>query len=293
MSYTTINDLQEQLIGELLGSEYLLITDPDTTYKVSLDTLTGKLVELSAGSYAELTNKVIDSVTNFVHANAIHFAATAVGDIPKGTPVKLVESSRVDVVLVAPATSNDDTIIGICEAGLIDGQLGEIMVMGILKGIDVSAYTEGDMLYYQNGTLTNNPNTQIKSQAIGYVLDANTAGRILVTNTAANVIARNVNFDNTGTNITATDVQSAIAEIGIRKVVTTSKILIVNNEITLPTKAIGGIMNNIAKVYKTQGVSNVFTEYTCIANSDGTKVLFDSADQLSGYPVTVTYFSAV
>ena len=293
MSYTTINDLPEQLINELLGSEYLLITNPDTTYKVSLDTLTGKLIELSAGSYAELTNKVIDSVTNFVHANAIHFAATAVGDIEKGKPVKLVESSHVDVVLVTAATSNDDTVIGICEDGLVDGQLGEIMVMGILKSIDVSAFTEGDMLYYQNGTLTNAPNTQVKSQAIGYVLDANVAGRILVTNTAGNVIARNVNFDNTGTNITATDVQSAIAEIGIRKVVTTSKILIVNNEITLPSKAIGGIMNNIAKVYKTQGASNVFTEYTCTANSDGTKVLFDSADQLNGYPVTVTYFSAV
>lgn len=293
MSYTTINELQEKLIGDLIGSEYLLITDPDTSYKVSIDTLNDRLIELSAGTYAELTNKVIDSVTNFVHANAIHFAATAVGDIPKGTPVKLVTSPIVDAVYVTTATSNSDTIIGICEDGLIDGQLGEIMVMGILKGIDVSAFSEGDILYYQDGVLTKTPNTQVKSQVLGYVLDANIAGRILVTNTSSNVIAKNINYDNINSGLLATDVQSAIDELSDRTIVTTQRITISNNQIALPTKAQGSIFNGIAYVYKTTGFPNVITEYTCTLNNDGTAVLFDSADLLNGFACTVTYLSAV
>lgn len=293
MSYTTINDLEEKNIGNLIGTEYLLITDPDTSYRVSIDTLNDRLIELSAGSYATLTNKIIDDVSNFVHANAIHFVATAVGDIPKGAPVKLVQSNVVDAVFVTLATLNDDTIMGICEDGLIDGQLGEVMVLGILKGIDLSAFTEGDMLYYQSGVLTNAPNSQVKSQVIGYVLDANAAGRILVTNTSSNVIAKNINYDNTGSTLVATDVQTAIDELSNRTVITTLKLVIANNEITLPSKAISNIFNGIAFVYKTAGAPNVITEYTCTTNNDGTKVLFESADALNGFQCTVTYFAAV
>lgn len=293
MSYTTIIDLDEKLINDLIGTEYLLITDPDNSYKVSLDTLNDKLIELSSGTYAELTNKVIDSVTNFVHANAIHFVATAVGDIPKGAAIKLVQSDVIDAVFVTIATSNNDTIIGICEDGMVDGQIGEVMVMGILKGVDVSAFTEGDMLYYQFGVLTNTPDTKVKSQVIGYVLDANAAGRILVTNTSSNVIAKNIGYDNSNGTLNATDVQTAIDELADRTVITTPRLVITNNEITLPYKAISGIFNGIAFVYKTQGAPNVITEYTCAINNDGSKVLFESIDSLNGFECTVVYFAAV
>ena len=293
MSYTTIIDLSEKKVADIIGTEYLLVTDPDSSYKVSIDTLNDRLIELSAGTYADLTNKVIDSVTNFVHANAIHFAATAIGDIQKGEPVKLVQSSTVDAVYVTLATQNDDTIIGICEDGLIDGQLGEIMVIGILKGIDVSAFTEGDMIYYQNGSLTNSPNTQTKSQVIGYVLDANVAGRILITNTSSNVVAKNINYDNANGTLVATDVQVALDELSNRNVITTNRLVISGNKIELPNKALSTAFNNIAFVYKTAGAPNVITEYTCELSSDKMYVLFDSADALNGYECTVTYFAAV
>lgn len=293
MSYTTIIDLDEKLVNDLIGTEYLLITDPDNSYKVSLDTLNDRLVELSSGTYAELTNKVIDSVTNFVHANAIHFIATAVGDIPKGAAIKLVQSDVIDAVFVTMATSNNDTIIGLCEDGMVDGQIGEVMVMGILKGVDVSPFTEGDMLYYQFGVLTNAPDTKEKSQVIGYVLDANAAGRILVTNTSSNVIAKNIGYDNSNGTLNATDVQSAIDELADRTVITTPRLVIMNNEITLPYKAISGIFNGIAFVYKTPNAPNVITEYTCVINNDGSKVLFESIDSLNGFECTVVYFAAV
>lgn len=293
MSYTTINDLSEKRISDIIGTEYLLVTDPESSFKVSINTLNDRLIELSAGTYADLTNKVIDSVTNFVHANAIHFAATAVGDIAKGQPVKLVQSQTVDAVYVTLATQNDDNIIGICEDGLIDGQLGEIMVIGILKGIDVSSYTEGDMIYYQNGSLTKSPDTHVKSQVIGYVLDANVAGRILITNTSSNVIAKNINYNNANGTLVSTDVQTALDELSNRAVITTGRLVIAGNKITLPSKALGEVFNNIAFVYKTAGAPNVITEYTCLLDIDNLHVLFDSADSLNGYECTVTYFATV
>ena len=293
MSYTTIIDLDEKVASQLIGTEYTLISDPDTSYRVSLNTLNEKLLELSAGTYADLTNKVIDSVTNFVHANAIHFTAIAIGDITKGTPVKLEPNTGPGLVYVRAATSNDDVIIGICEDGLADGVLGEIMVMGILDGIDVSSFSENDIVYYQNGAYTNNPSTISRSQMIGYVLDSNVAGKLLITNTNSNVIATNVNYDNTNSTLDATNVQSAIDELDARLPVLTQKIVITNNEIALPSKANGSIFNGIAYVYKTDGQPNVITEYTCTLSVDKTKVLFDSADLLNGYECTVMYISAI
>ncbi len=293
MSYTTIIDLDEKLVADLLGSEYLLITDPDTSYKVSLNTLNDRLIELSAGSYAELTNKVIDSVTNFVHANAIHFVATAVGDIAKGTPVKLVQNDIIDAVYVTAATSNDDTIIGLCEDGLIDGQLGEIMVLGILGGIDLTGFAEGEVIYYQYGSFTNAPNTKVKSQIIGYVLDANAAGRILVTNTSSNVIAKNISYDNSNGTLVAADVQTAIDELADRTVIILPRTVITNNQVQLARRAIGSAFNGIAFIYKTSGAPHVITEYTCTISNDGLTVLFDNADLLNGFECSITYLAAV
>ena len=290
--YTTINELPEQIIDNLTTHEYLLITDATTSYKLSISTLNQLLINTSAGTYQNLTNKVIDSVSNFIHANAIHYMATAVEDIPKGSPVKLVKNTTNDIIYVAKATLNTDNIIGICEDGLLSGAQGEIMVVGIIDGINTSTWVEQDILFYQDGVITNHPNKTYRSQIIGYVLNSGVNGKILVTSEASNVIASNVSYENTGTNVDATTVQDAITELSNRVIRTTYKLDIIDDEALLPRDAIGTVVNGIAWVYRDQDL-DVITEYTCSMGGGGTKVVFDPNDNLSGYTCVVSYLSKV
>lgn len=292
MSYTTINELPERLLPDLIGTEYLLLTDPTTSYKVSLDNINQMLIDLSAGTYQELTNKVIDDVSNFVHANAIHYIATAVGDIAIGAPVKLVPNNADSIVYVEAATLDTDVIVGVCEDGLLDGEQGEIMVSGILAGVDTMAYAEADTLYYQGGAITNSPDTKLHSQIIGFVISRDPLGKILITSKGENVIARNVSYDNSDGNLDSTNVQDALDEVGARRITATYKMDIVNNEATLPTRAVGEVINGIANVYMDPNLE-VITEYTCSVSGDGLRIVFEAADNLSGKTCSVTYYSAV
>lgn len=256
MAYTTITDLQERQLSQIVGSEFLLLSDPSNSYKVTLNTINERLIELSAGTYQELTNKVIDDVSNYVHANAIHFAAKAVGDIDKGTPVVLVSDIDEDFVYVAPCAS-DDNAVGICEDGLLDGELGEIMVSGILSGYDTSAWLEGDLLYSSNGVLTNTQPSTGKIQFIGYVLNSATNGKILVSGSDPYPDARQILFDNTDTDLTSTNVQDAITEVDSRM---TNMEEIVFQQAVAPTIAEGASDGDIW-MDTTSNTLNVYREY--------------------------------
>ena len=212
MAYTTINDLPERLKEDLLGTEFLLITDPDYSYKTTLNSLNERLLELSAGSYQELTNKIIDSVSNYVHANAIHFSAVAVQNILKGVPVKLVQSAVAGYVYVDIAGAND-VAIGVCEADMLAGQVGLVMVAGVLEDYDTSAWTEGDLLYAGNTVLTNIQPSGSKIQFIGYVLDVSTSGKLLISGSDPFPDAEQITYSNTISGLSATTVQGAIDEI--------------------------------------------------------------------------------
>lgn len=214
MSYLTIQDLPEILIQDLVGSDYMLLSNIDNTHKITLDTLNETIFSLAGSTYQELTNKVIDNITNFVHANAIHFIAEAVQVIPKGTPVKLVTNPGLNTVFVDIATNDSDEIVGVCEDGLGANELGEIMVAGILTEYDTSAWNENDILYYQGGLVTTSPNSLISSQMIGFVFNSDiTEGKILITNKSSSILAVNIAYDNAGTNLSATNAQAAITEL--------------------------------------------------------------------------------
>jgi hypothetical protein len=294
MGYTTINELPEKLVDDLVVTDYLLLTDPTKSYKVTLDSINKLLIDVSAGAYQEMTNKVIDDVTNFVHANGIHYAATAIQDIPKGSPVKLVEDVVNDLVYVDIATSNDDSVIGICEDGLLSGEQGEIMVTGIFTGTDTSAYTEGTLLYYQEGSITDAPNDFLSSQPIGYVLNVSaTEGKILIANPSTSFIASSISYANSTSGLAAVNVQDAIDEVAARKIVTTGKLPIETGSYAdLPSKAIGGIIGDSAWVYE-DPLDNHFTEYSCSIAQSGERVEFVGNDQLDGKFCVVTYLSAV
>lgn len=231
MAYTTVNELPEKLVADLLGSEYILLTDPNYSYKVSLDNIETYITTVTQDSYQELKNKVIDDVSNYVHANAIHYIAKATEDIAKGTPVKLIQNVDEDYIYVAIAGAND-TAIGICEDGLLSGELGEIMVSGILDGIDTTMWTEGDLLYAVGGGISNIKPTSDKIQFIGYVLNVATSGKILINGTDSKPEAREVSFANTGTTVTATNVQDAIVELDSEAFVVEGRVTAVETRVT-------------------------------------------------------------
>lgn len=240
MSYTTITDLPEKLQNDLVGSEYMLLADPDYSYKVSLNTINDTLLQLSAGSYQELTNKVIDNVSNYVHANAIHFVATASnGDIEKGQPVKLVSDPGSDYIYVERATGQYDQVIGLCEDGILDGETGEIMAIGILDGLDTSAFSEGALVYSDLGTLTTIQPTGYNKNFVGFVLNVSaTAGKILVTQDDPRVDAIEIFFSGTGSNIVATNVEDALIELDAEAQVVEGRVTSVEGRVTTVENAV-------------------------------------------------------
>lgn len=77
--------------------------------------------------------------------------------------------------------------------------------------------------------------------------------------------------------------------VGVKTIERTS---IFNNEITLPTTAIGDIIFNMAMVYEDIN-TNVFFEVTCSLSEDKTKVLFDPNDNLNYKYCVLSYISLI
>lgn len=69
---------------------------------------------------------------------------------------------------------------------------------------------------------------------------------------------------------------------------TTSKLQIFNNKITLPKKCKGTPIFNSCLVYDTLN-SVFFTEYTCSVSADGLYIIFDQFDNLNNKFAVVTY----
>lgn len=74
------------------------------------------------------------------------------------------------------------------------------------------------------------------------------------------------------------------------ELITTERLLIQNNEITLNKISLGDIVHNSALIFDSLE-SNYFTEYSCLINSDGTKVLFESADNLNNKYAIISYLT--
>lgn len=74
------------------------------------------------------------------------------------------------------------------------------------------------------------------------------------------------------------------------EIVTTERIYIIDNKITLPFEAKGDIIQNSAFIFD-GFYSEYFTEYSCTASSDGLSVLFDPLDNLNGKFATVSYLT--
>jgi hypothetical protein len=293
MSYITLTDLPELNLSSLNTSEFLLVADTENSYKVSLNTLNQFLLQATGDSYQVLRNKIIDDVSNYVNANAIFYNAQSVQNIAKGTPVKLVSTNSDGIVIVDICSNPNDVSIGVANTDMVANVTSEVMVLGIMKNIDTSSYSEGSPLYVGNGGLISTEPSIGLIQFIGYVISVGVSGSILINNTNTAVEARSVHFDNSQSQLDTNNVQNAIVELESysrnKKVLTTSRLLISSNKITLPYISEDTI--DIAFVYP-DNVSNVITEYTCSLGSDKITVNFDSNDNLNGHFATVKYLAS-
>jgi hypothetical protein len=138
-----------------------------------------------------LTNKIINDITNDVHADVTHVAVRNVSGVQldKGTPVYIsgynlgqdkseVELSDANVAITMPA-------IGLMESDLLNNTNGEVVASGVLKDFDTSMWDVGDVLYVSTtaGILTNIRPTGSGElvQAVAKVLRSNNInGRLLI-----------------------------------------------------------------------------------------------------------------
>lgn len=167
-----------------------------------------------------LTNKIIDDITNTVHADTIHAKVRNVsgGALVVGQPIKLTGwNLGQDVGEVDLANQATDIAIGIVEAPVLNNENGVITVSGFLRDVDTSAWLEKDILYVDGtGFLTNIRPLTGFVQPIAYVWRSHALNGILqVLATYPLQDADDVRY--TGT-LTAINVKDALDELDTNKI---------------------------------------------------------------------------
>jgi len=139
------------------------------------DATTGKLIQNSvvtiddAGS---IENAIIDSFTNTVGADHIHYKIKANETIVKGNILKYVGwNAGEDAIEVVKVSSATDVAIGMAHDNLATGEFGLAVVVGTTEGFNTSAYTAGTILYPNtSGGLTATKPTSGTYQACAFVI---------------------------------------------------------------------------------------------------------------------------
>jgi hypothetical protein len=187
---------------------------------------------------ATLTNKTIDDYTNFVGANQLHIKVKATATLALGTVCKAVGwNAGENAVEVAAVSSAADIALGVTDAVISIGDLGELINTGYLEGIDTNAFSPGTILYPNtSGGFTATKPSSGTFQAVAYVLrqnvnngtvfveftnpqaveaSTNTANTIVLRDGSGNFAAGTVTATLTGNASTATALQTARAINGV------------------------------------------------------------------------------
>ena len=290
MAYTTLAGLTELPYASITGNEFVLASDNDTTYKMTVETMLTWSANNTDSLSTALTNKILDDVASLVHANAIHFTAVPDVNMQPGTPVAIATNPS-NAVHVKEALDGD-RVVAISESVCTAGVLSTFVVSGVIRSFNAVAFTENSPLYFQGGVFTDTPDAALPMQYVGRILDNTALGRLLVNLESEDTIARNIQFTNVGTSITGTDMQSAMTEVSSRSVLTT-RLKIASDSIVLTTPAIGDIIGGVAQVEDEPLSTQVKNDYTCSVAVDTVTINFDPLDNLNGLWATVSYYAQV
>lgn len=121
---------------------------------------------------ATLTNKTIDSVTNFVGANQLHLKAKATENLAKGDVCKVTGwNAGENAIEVAKVSSPSDIAIGATDAVINIGDIGTVVNTGTIEGLNTNAYAIGTILYPNtSGGFTSSKPASGQYQACAFVL---------------------------------------------------------------------------------------------------------------------------
>jgi hypothetical protein len=158
-----------------------------------LNSTTGKLATVETGAQVNtvtpgnvvtLTGKTIDSATNKVGADNIHYKVKNMtgSTLAVGTVVKVASyEAGEETIRVTPTTSTGDVAIGIVKVAIPQGEVGLVVNTGVVTGINTTGYSVTTVLY-QNGVggLTATKPTSGTYQAVAVALNSKVDGALLV-----------------------------------------------------------------------------------------------------------------
>jgi hypothetical protein len=130
-----------------------------------------------------ITGTTIDSITNHVGADHIHYKVKATQTLAKGDVVKVVGfNSGEDAFEVAKVSASTDIAVGVIYSALANGAFGSIINTGLLEGINTSAFAIGTTLYPNTtGGFTSTKPTTGRYQALAFVVRSHAnLGTILI-----------------------------------------------------------------------------------------------------------------
>lgn len=130
-----------------------------------------------------ITGVTMDSITNHVGADHIHYKIKATQILAKGDVVKVTGfNAGENAFEVAKVSASTDIAVGVVYSALANGDLGSIINTGLLEGIDTSAFAIGTVLYPNtSGGFTSTKPTTGSYQALAFVVRSHAInGTILI-----------------------------------------------------------------------------------------------------------------
>lgn len=257
---------------------------PLTNAEVDANFINLNTDKIEASDSRTLTNKVLDSITNTVGADHIHFKIKATETITKGNVLKVTGyNSGEDAIEVAKVSSSADIAVGLAHENLSSGSFGALINTGLLEGIDTSAFTVGTVLYPNtSGGLTSTKPTSGSYQAIAFVLRSHaTNGTVLIEATEPNTIWLPTQTGNTGKFLTTDGTTASWATMAAPN----------NGTLTLAVSGTG--LSGSASFTADQAGNSTFTvaSNATSANTISTIVARDGSGSFSAGTITATGFS--
>ena len=304
-TYTTVGQLDTLTSSNTQNSDYLLVTSGAQSYKMRIDDLKNFMNVQFVLEDWMFENKTITSISNTIHATAMHFEAIATVDIQRGQIVTMVPYAHDQAAgdsplpLVGLADNMLGPALGIAKQNMLAGESGAIMNAGIFRydGYDLSQYNNGQILWLgNNGEFTGiKPQSLVTHQACGFVLH-NGAGdsAAMISFQSVEPQGHDVALAGFEYGLQATNVEAAIAEMFSKcnqEIVTLDRVQIANNKLALTNVVDGDIIQGYAIIRDTL-LTNVIDEYTCTVGAQYNTIEFDPTDNLNGKYATVSYLAA-
>jgi hypothetical protein len=303
-TYTTVSQLDALSSGTTQNSDLLLVTSGDKSYKMRIDDLKNFMNVQFVLEDWMFENKTITSITNTIHATALHFEAIAEVDILKGQIVTMQPYTHNDagdspLPHVILADNRYGPALGVAKQDLQAGESGAFMTGGIFTyvGYDLSQFNNGQILWLgQDGQFTNvKPVSLVTHQACGFVMHNGVGdSAVMLSFQSVEPQGHDVALAGYEYGLQATNVEAAIAEMFSKcnqELVTLDKVQIANNKLTLTNVVDGDVVQGYALIRDSLS-TNIIDEYTCTVGQFFNTIEFDTADNLNGKYATVTYLAA-